>query len=139
MIGTLIGRMMTRKAFEAFNRRDLDAFLSGWTEDGVFHYPGNLSVSGEKRGKAAIRDFFEMFFRKFPEMKLHVKRVYMKDIFALGPSNSVAVEFDAEGTRDDGYKSTNSYVTLLTIKGGKVVEGREFVYDYDRFREAWGE
>jgi len=139
MIGTLIGRFMTRRAFEAFNRRDLDAFLSGWSDDGVYHYPGNLSVSGEKRGKAAIRELFELLFRKFPEMKLNVRRIYMKDIFALGPSNCAAVEFDAEGVRDDGYKYRNSYVVLLTIKGGKVVEGREFAFDYDKFREAWGE
>jgi ketosteroid isomerase-like protein len=78
-------------------------------------------------------------FRRFPEMKLHVRRIYMNDIFAFGPSNSVAVEFDAEGTRDDGYKYLNSYVVLLRVKGGKVVEGREFAFDYEKFREAWGE
>ena len=139
MLGTLIARLMTRKAFEAFNRRDLDAFLAGWTEDGVYHYPGNLSVSGAKRGKPAIREFFEHMFKRFPELKLNVKHIYMKDICAFGPSNNVAVEFDAEGTRDDGYKYQNSYVVLLTVKGGKVVEGREFVYDYEKFREAWGE
>ena len=130
---------MTRRAFDAFNRRDLDAFLAGWTEDGVYHYPGNLSVSGEKRGKQAIREFFEMMFRKFPEMKITIENIYMKDIFAFGPSNSVAVEFHWEGTRDDGRNFDNKYVLLLHLKGGKVVEGREFCFDYDRNREAWGE
>ena len=139
MLGTIIGRSMTAKAFAHLNRRDVDAFMTGVADDAVWHYPGNLSVSGDIRGKDAIREQFNKIFDLFPEISFNVKNIYMKDIFAFGASNIASVEFEVVGTRKDGFKYRNDYMTVIQIKGGKAVRMQEFPFDYDSLKSAWGE
>lgn len=139
MLGTLITRSMVRKAFACLNQRDIEAFLFYWADDAVYHYPGKLSVSGRIEGKEAIRTWFSRLLALYPELVFRVISMYVKDIFSLTPSNSVAVESRIEGVRRDGFKYVNTYVTLIHIKGGKVVLAQDFPFDFDAAKEGWGE
>ena len=139
MLGTIIARSVTRKGFNHLDNGDIDAFLKNVAEDAVLEYPGNLSISGETKGKQAIREWLVKIFDLFSEHRLFVKDIYMKDIFAFGPSNSVAVDFGIEGTLKNGSPYKNTYVILIQIKGGKMVRSKEFPYDLDAVRKALGE
>jgi ketosteroid isomerase-like protein len=54
MIGAFIAKKKVSSAFDALNRRDFSAFLSGWKDDCVFIYPGDISTSGKMEGKTSI-------------------------------------------------------------------------------------
>ena len=139
MLGTIIARYMTRKIFDHLNNGDIDAFLSTIANDAVIEFPGNLSISGEYKGHQAIREWIGKILDLYPERRFTVKNIYMKDIFAFGPSNSAAVEFDLEATLQNGSPYKNTYVILIHIKGGKMVRSQEFPYDFEAIRRALGE
>ena len=139
MIGTVIARYLTKKAFDHLNNKDIEAFLSIAADDVVMHFPGDLPISGQYRGKQAIREWLGKLFGLFSEYRFTVKNIYMKDICAFGPSNSAAVEFDLEGKLKSGTPYKNSYVLLIHIKGGKVVRSQEFPYDFEKVKAAWEE
>ena len=54
MLGTLIVKQKVRSLFSYFNDRNMEKFLALWDKNAIFIYPGNLSVSGEKKGKNAV-------------------------------------------------------------------------------------
>jgi ketosteroid isomerase-like protein len=139
MIGAIISRMVTARAFNNLNKGDLEAFLSTMSDDAVYHYPGNLTVSGRIEGKDAIRTFMQKLMGLFSSAEFNVKNIYVQNIFAMGPSNNVMVEFDVDGTLKDGSAYKNSYALALEIKGGKAVSAREFAFDFDAVNKAWGE
>ncbi|MFC1770041.1 nuclear transport factor 2 family protein [Nitrospirota bacterium] len=137
MIGAVISKVMAGKAFDHLNKGDLEAFLSTMSDDAVYHYPGSGSVLKKIEGKAAIREFMQELMGLFSAVKFDVKGIYVKNIFGMGPSNSVMMEFDVDGTLKNGSSYNNSYAIMLDIKGGKAVTAREFVYDFDAANKAW--
>ena len=139
MLGTIIARHVSRKIFDHLNNGDMDAFLKTVSEDAVLEFPGNLSISGQYKGHQAIRAWMENIFSLYLEYKFTVKNVYMKDIFAFGPSNIAAVEYDMEAKLQNGSPYKNSFVILIYIKGGKAVRSRQFPFDFDAVRESLGE
>jgi ketosteroid isomerase-like protein len=64
---------------EAWNAHDLDRILSHYADDVVLTSP--LAVerlrdpSGTVRGKAALRDYFAMGLRAFPELRFELREV----------------------------------------------------------------
>ena len=139
MLGTIIARSVSRKIFDHLNNGDMDAFLKTVAEDAVLEFPGNLSISGQYKGHQAIREWMENIFSLYLEYKFTVKNVYMKDIFAFGPSNIAAVEYDMEAKLKDGSPYKNSFMILIDIKGGKAVRSRQFPLDFDLIRKSLGE
>ena len=139
MIGTLVTRLLVKRAFAALNRHDLEAFLRYWSDDAVFIYPGSLKVSGESRGKAEIRRWFSRGLERFPDLRFNVRGIYMKKVFSLGASNSVAVESLITGTGPEGQQYKSPYVTLIHIRWAKAYIIEDFPFDYENVRKAWGE
>ena len=54
MIGALIAKRKTASAYKSLNSRDISRFLAGWHDEATWIYPGDLSVSGEFKGKKSI-------------------------------------------------------------------------------------
>ena len=64
---------------DAFNRHDVDAVMAAMTDDCVFENT-SPSPNGERfEGQAAVRDFWERFFRSSPDARFEVE-----DLFAAG-------------------------------------------------------
>ncbi len=137
MIGTIIARHMLRRGFDHLNNGDIEAFLKSVADDAVIHYPGNLPISGKHRGKAAIREWFRTLFSLFSEYRFTVKNIYMKDVFAFGPSNSAALEFDFEATSINGSPYKNTILIVIHLNNAKVVAWQEFIFDYEAAKVAW--
>jgi ketosteroid isomerase-like protein len=139
MIGAIIVKSKVRSAFAALNRRDLPAFLSGWAEDATFIYPGNLSASGKLEGKKAIEGWFRKYLEQFPTLKFTLKNVSVQNIFALGGTNVVAVEWDINLTNREGKDFQNSGVTIISVKKGRVILVCDYIFDTEVLKRAWGE
>ena len=139
MIGAIICRQKIRLAFTALNARNVDSFISSWAEDAVFIYPGKLSISGEFRGKAAIKSWFSYFLDQFPDYEFTLNKVTVSNLFDLIGTNTVTVEWQMKGKNRQGFEFTNNGVTVVDIVLTKPTRIKDFVFDYDMLRTAWGE
>lgn len=138
MIGALIARRALAGAFDALNRRDLPAFMSSWRDDGSFVYPGDIPQSGTFQGRSAVEGWFRRFFEQFPVVKFDVQDVCVRNIFDIAGTNVVAVHWDVRLKNREGREGTNSGITLVTIKGGRAVLVRDFIFDLgENFRRNW--
>lgn len=70
-------------------------------------------------------------------IRFHLKHVCVDAPFALGASNTVAVEWDVEETDVDGVTYRMSGVTVIEGRRGKVVRAREYVFEQDVLARAW--
>ena len=139
LIGAIIGKNLVRSQYDRLNRRDIQAFLSGIGEEASFTYPGTLSVSGEIRGKNAIDDWFHKYMEHFPKISITPKSIFVADIFALGSTNTFAVEWDERLRTKTGRSLRFSGVTVIDVKRGKATRISEYLFDTDRLKAAWGE
>lgn len=140
MIGALIAQRRVRSTYRALNARDLDRFLAAWSEDAAFTFPGDVAASGTWRGKPAIRAWFEDFLDRFPELRFDVRRVCVARPLALGAANDLAAHWEIELTNREGVTNHNSGITLIEVRGGRVVAARDYIAGTgDDFRRVWGE
>jgi ketosteroid isomerase-like protein len=138
MIGALVARKAIAAAFEAMNRHDLPKFMSTWRDDGVFIYPGEIPASGTFQGKSAVEGWFRKFFDQFPRIQFDVQDICVRNIFALTGTNVVAVHWNIHLTNREGRVGENSGVTVITIKGGKVILVKDFIFDLgENFKLNW--
>ncbi len=96
-------------------------------------------MSGEIKGKKAIEAWFAKVMEQLPRIDFTVKEVYISNIFALGATNSIAVEWDVIETNHEGKEFHNSGVTTIRVKGGKIVAVRDYISNTDILKEVWGE
>jgi ketosteroid isomerase-like protein len=120
------------------DKHDLAQFMSAWRDDGVFIYPGEIHASGTFRGKSAVEGWFRNFFDQFPKIHFDIRDICVRNIFALGGSNVVAVHWNIQLTNREGRVGQNSGVTVVTIKSGKVVQVQDFISDLgSNFKLNW--
>jgi ketosteroid isomerase-like protein len=139
MIGAIIVKSKVRSTFACLNRRDLPAFLSGWADDATFFYPGNISVSGKMQGKKTIQEWFRKYLDQFPKLNFTLKSVSVQNIFAFGGTNVVTVDWDLNLTNREGKDFPNSGVTIISVKKGRVILVRDYIFDTEMLKRAWGE
>ena len=103
-------------------------------------YPGNLSVSGEIRGRDAIIEWFTLFLDQFPKINIALKHVCIENLFDLSGTNVISAEYDNTVINKDGQSFVYRGVSVITIKKGKTLSVRDYIFDLnDDFRSAWGE
>ncbi len=139
MIGAVIAKKMARSGFDTLNRRDLTKATAGWAEDATWTFPGNIPISGETKGKKAIEAAMANWMEHFPRINFTVREVFVSNIFALGATNNIAVEWDIAETNLKGKEFHNSGMTIIRVKGGKVVAAKEYIFNTDLMKEAWVE
>jgi ketosteroid isomerase-like protein len=49
------------------NNRRKDKIIANYADNAVIIYPGKTSVSGTRKGKAAVKEFFDKYFDQFIE------------------------------------------------------------------------
>ncbi len=139
MIGSLIVRRAAAHAFDCLSRRDLPGFLSAWSDDGVFIYPGDVPASGTHEGKAAVENWFRTFFEHFPRIQFDVQEIGLRNIFSFSGTNVASVHWKVELVNRDGRVGHNSGVTVVTVEKGRVVQAKDYLFSTgDGFREQWG-
>ncbi len=139
MIGALILKLALRGAMKDLNQRRKDKIVASYTDDALIKYPGKMSVSGIRKGKAAVQEFFDRYFDQFPQENCVLKESYIKNILALGLSNTIAIRWEKTITNKTGQVFENSGVTVMKVRWGKVAEMLEFYYDVETLEKMWGE
>lgn len=139
MVGAILARKALAAAFDALNHHDLAKFMSLWHDNGIFVFPGDIPESGTFPGKPAVEGWFRRFFEQFPEIAFDVRDICVRNIFDMRGTNVGAVHWDLKLTNRAGRVGTNSGVTVITIERGKVVFGKDYIFELgDNFRRNWG-
>ena len=139
MIGAIIGKKMVRSQYDRLNRGDIETFMAGIADDATFIYPSNVSVGGEIKGKKAIDEWFHKLMEHYSKISITLKNVFVTNVLALGSTNIFAVEWDEKSTNRDGEDFEFSGVTVIDVKKGKATRIREYLFDTDKLKVAWGE
>jgi ketosteroid isomerase-like protein len=138
MIGALIARKAVAGAFDALNRHNLQQFMSGWSDDGVFIYPGDIPESGTFRGKTAIEGWFRRFLEQFTSIRFEIHDLCVRNIFDTAGTNVLAVHWTIHLTNREGRVGENAGVTVVSIAGGKVSQAKDYIFDLgENFRRNW--
>ena len=138
MIGAILAKKAAAGALVAINGKDLDKFMSAWADDGVFIYPGDIPQSGTYKGIDNVRAWFSAFLEQFPGLTFDIKDVCVRDSLAMTGNNVVAVHWDLKLHNREGRDGVNTGVTVITIKGGKVVEVKDCLFDTgEEFKKNW--
>jgi len=137
MIGAAILKIVMGSGTNVMNERDVEKILEHWRDDAVMIYPGDTIVSGRTEGKEALRKFFSNFMTQFPKMEFSIDETYIRNMFALGFSNTVASEFSVKYTNKHGETFENKGVTVIEVKGGKVKQIRDYYFDVEKLNKAW--
>ena len=108
-----------RSYFEAMDRRDVEAMVSHWREDGI----DDMVPVGLLRGRDEMREYFKSVFAATPDAKTTVTRL-------VAGERSCAAEWRIEGTFDGapylGIEPTGKHIEirgldLFELEDGEIV------------------
>jgi ketosteroid isomerase-like protein len=137
MIGAIVLKLMAGSGMKEWNRRDISKILSHFTDDAIYIYPGNMPVSGMRKGKKALEEFFNRYLEQFPELDFKIKTTCVKNIFDPCFCNTVAIEFESSYTNKHGEFFQNSGVSVFKVKWGKVTHMQDYYFDVEKLQQAW--
>jgi ketosteroid isomerase-like protein len=138
MFGAMIARKAAANAFRALNNHDRKGFMSAWRDDGVLIYPGEMWASGTFHGKVAVEEWCRKFFEQYPKIQFDVQQICVENIFAMSGTNVITVHWNIFLTNRTGRVGQNSGVSVISLKSGKVIQVKDFVFDLgDNFKLNW--
>ena len=114
---------IVQDAYEAFGRGDVQALL-GYFDDAILWKPvhgtaPHVPTAGERRGKAAVGEFF-----KIVSEQVNFVRFEPKEFVAQGDKVVALGQYAAKAPTGRGFES--DFVMVFTLRGGKVVQFQEF-------------
>lgn len=121
---------LVRDLYRDFRMKDGAILTALIAKEAVWHVPGATPISGDHRGRAAI---FE-YFRKMGELSAGTFHAELVDVPA-SESHAVAVA-TATGKRS-GRAYDGSYLLIMRIAEGQVVDARLFNEDPAAFESFW--
>lgn len=121
---SVIVRRIVEDGYDKQNRGDFLALTKMFAEDGLFEFLGDTPFGGERRGRAAIREWFDQVGRDFGRLRLTAQ-----DVAVSGPpwNMRVIVRFSDTYELISGERLTNHGFQFLRIAWGKVKEDRILV------------
>ncbi len=138
MIGALIAKKETGKAFRCMNNHDLPGLMSYFRDDCTFIYPGEIWASGTFTGKEAVKDWFTKFFEQYPKIRFDIKQISAYKSFALTGTNVITVHWELYLTNKAGREGQNWGVNVITLVKGKIVHEKTFVFDLgENYKLNW--
>ena len=127
---------VARVSAEAFNRRDLDALLTGYHADCEFHGAPQLIEAGliapSYRGPAGYREFVSSWSEVWgPEVRIHPV-----ELIDMGTRIVVLYDTPVRG-QASGIAFSGKFATVSELKDGRVFRDW-FYFDHDEALEAAG-
>jgi uncharacterized protein len=121
-------KAIVTQTWQALVKGDINSAFANMSDEVSWLIPGNLPVSGLKRGKPAVLDFLCSAANMFPKgLASEIRRVY-------GEGDVVIVELTNRGKLANGRDYENEYCFIYEIEGGKIRRIREYV-DTHRYHD----
>jgi uncharacterized protein (TIGR02246 family) len=108
--------------FDCMNTRDLERFGELLAEDAEFYFPKAQPMQSKER----ILRFFNILFKKFPELNFKIQRTIVQ-------GSQAAVHWANQGINKDQEPYDNEGVTLLKMEGDQI----KFISDFFKSTEKF--
>ena len=109
-----------RRFNEAFDRHDVDGIMAAMTEDCLFENTCPPPDGERHAGQAAVREFWDRFFRSSPSARFSIE-----EVFAAGDRCVVRWRYDWR--EKDGRPGHVRGVDLFRVRDGRVAEKLSYV------------
>ena len=114
-------KALVTETWNAVVKGDVKAAFANMSDEVSWLIPGNLPVSGLKKGKAGVIEFLRSAAKMFPGgLTSEVHRIY-------GEGAAVIIELTNRGRLANGRDYENEYCFIYEIENGKVRRIREYV------------
>ena len=123
-MGAAENTTVVQEAYAAFGRGDVQGILDrlddGIVWQGVYGAGANVPMAGERRGKAAVAEFFK-------QVATHVNfsRFEPKDFIASGDTVVTLGHYTAKTSANKEFDS--DFAMVFTMRNGKVTKFQEFL------------
>ena len=110
---------LTRLAFEAVNRRDIDAVMGFFAPDAILD---GRAAGGLYEGRAAIRGFLDEWLGSFPELRYEAEELVVLDdgvVLAVVTQEGRPVGVEGQVHQQEGWAicwSADSHIVRLTTR-----------------------
>jgi ketosteroid isomerase-like protein len=121
---------LLRKGYEAFAKGDMATLTELFSEDAVWHVPGNGPMSGVHRGRDAVF----AAFAKAAQLSGGTLKIELHDALA---NDEHAVALTRETASRQGKQFDSLEVAVYHVRNGKVTEYWTFSEDQPRADEFW--
>ena len=120
-----------RRAYEAFNRGDMDTLIDLFDESVVWHLPGRSSMADDYQGREAILAYFGQLGQETEG----TFRAQLERLLADDDDRVVGIQ---RSTADRNGKHLDvGNCIVFQLKDGRIIDGREHFHDLYAWDEFW--
>lgn len=128
MIGALVMRkMMSKNQAATVNAKDIEALKKFWADDVRLTFVGQPPIEG----KDAVEAWYRSWFAGIKEIRETSTNFALVHPYAVGASNTVLFESEADMDFTDGRHAVEHEVGVIEIRGGKATDIRVYVAAQD--------
>jgi ketosteroid isomerase-like protein len=120
-----------QRAYDAFNKADMDTLIEIFDESIVWHLPGRSSMAKDYEG----RDATLAYFGEIGEKTAGTFQAELQHLLADDDDRVVGIQ-RSTGERD-GKRLDVGNAIVFELKDGRVVDGREHFHDLYAWDEFW--
>jgi uncharacterized protein len=120
-----------RRAYEAFNRGELETLTEMFDEGAVWHLPGRSSMAKDYQGREAILAYFGQLGQETGG----TFRAELDDLLADGDDRVVGIHRST--AERDGKQLSVGDCIVFQLKDGRITDGREHFHDLYAWDEFW--
>lgn len=121
---------LLRKGYEAFAKGDMDAVQELFSDDIVWHNPGDNMLSGDYRGKGEVLGFFATLMQE-------TGGNFGQEIHDLVASDDHGIVLVRQHSQRKGKSLDQNGVHVWHMSGGKATEFWGFPWDQKEVDEFW--
>jgi uncharacterized protein len=120
-----------RRAYEAFNKGELETLTEIFDEGAVWHLPGRSSMAKDYQGREAILAYFGQLGQETGG----TFRAELEDLLADGDDRVVGIHRST--AERDGKQLSVGDCIVFQLKDGRITDGREHFHDLYAWDEFW--
>jgi len=120
-----------RRGYAAFNSADMQTLTEIFDEDASWHTPGRSPIAGDHQGRDAA---FAQFGRYGGETNGTFKAT-LQHVLKSDDGRVVGVHHNS-GERN-GKRLDTGCCIVFEFKDGRIVDGREYIFDLHNWDEFW--
>lgn len=115
-MGAQENSQIVQKLYAAFGRGDISAILGQVAEDVDWNLPGTAPISGRRRGRGEVAQFFTDMGNA-----LDIQKLDAREFIAQG-DRVVALGQERAQVRETGAVYVTEWAHVFTLRGGKIVK-----------------
>ena len=122
---------IVRRGYAAFNTADMKTLTELFDENASWHTPGRSSIAGDRKGREAV---FAQFGRYGGETAGTFKATLLH---VLKGDDGRVVGIHRNTAERNGKRMDVGCCIVFEFKNGRVIDGREHIYDLHAWDEFW--